>query len=374
MLYQASLVRHIFNWGLSRRIEAYKETAKGLSYNQQSAEMTTYKQANRWLYEAPANSLQHALKDVEAAFKQFFEKRNGFPKFKAKAKTLPKLRHPNGCELSGKRLKLPKLGWVRCHNTHEHGKIKSVTVKQTPTGEWFATCVTEFVGQVKLKTLHKVAGIDLGLKDFATITDGSSVEHKDPAKFFRTYEVKLAKAHKKLSRCKKGSNNRAKAKLKVAKLHKRITGLRNDWLHQLTNDFANRFDAICLEDLNIKGMMKSKLAKSLSDAALSEFVRQLEYKLDWRGKHCQQIDRWFPSSKLCAECGLVNQVLKRSARTWQCDCGAVHDRDENAARNIRTEGIRLLTSGSDSPTIKLLRKGKTDFKSAPSVDARIPLL
>jgi putative transposase len=234
--------------------------------------------------------------------------------------------------------------------------------------------VSEFVGQPQKKIVKQVAGIDLGLKDFATITDGSSYERIKPPKFFYEFELKLAKAQKKLSRCKKGSKNRAKAKLEVSKLHKRITSLRNNWLHQLTKELANRFDAICLEDLNLKGMMRSNLGKSLVDAALAEFVRQLKYKLKWLGKYCQQVDRWFPSSKLCAECGVVNKELTLSDRTWTCECGLTHDRDENAARNIRTEGLSLLTSGSDSPTLKLLRKGKTNKSLAPSVDARIRLL
>jgi putative transposase len=368
-MYQCSLVRHIFNWGLARRIEVYEATKKGLTYNQQSAEMTAYKQANRWLYDAPSNSLQHALKDVERAFKNFFEKRARFPRFKSKHRTQPAIRHPNGCVLERKRIKLPKLGWVRCHNSHDHGKVKSVTVKQTPTGEWFAACVTEFVAQ-PVKQPSNAVGIDLGLKDFAVITDGVNYEHIAPPKWFREYEQKLAKAQRALSRKKKGSNNRAKAKLKVAKLHKRIASLRKNWLHQVTNKLVNEYDLICLEDLSIKGMAKTKLAKSVLDAALSEFVRQLEYKSAWRGKVTNKVDRFFPSSKLHAACGTINKDLTLSDRIWTCACGETINRDENAALNILLEGA----TGHDIPSLKLLRKGKASTTLAPSVDARIPLL
>ncbi len=357
LTYQASLVRHIFNWGLARRNEVYKATKKGLTYNQQSAEMTTYKQANRWLYDAPADSLQHALKDVERAFKNFFDKRAKYPRFKAKHRTLPALRYPKDCVLEGNRLKLPKLGWVRCFNTHEHGTIKSVTVKQTPSGDWYATCVTEFIGQ-PLKPIEKACGVDLGLKDFAVITDGTAYQHIEPPKFFRSLEAKLAKAQKALSRKKKGSNNAAKAKRTVAKLHKRIGNLRANWLHQTSRELVNEYDLICLEDLSIKGMAKTNLAKSVLDASLGEFVRQIEYKALWEGKTVQRIDRFFPSSKLHAACGVVNKELTLSDRSWTCSCGEEVNRDENAALNILLEGLNL-SAGRDTASLKLLRMGKT---------------
>lgn len=360
LLYQTSLVRHIYNWGLARRKEAYEQTGKGLNFAKQCAEMTQYKQGNKWLYDAANSALQQSLRDLDRAFKNFFEKRAQFPRFKSKHRTLPSMRYPDKCDLKGNRIKLPKIGWVRCINKHDHGKIKSVTVKRTSTGEWFASCVAEFIGQPK-QDIKTSAGIDLGLKDFAVITNGENYQHIKPPKYFRKYEKQLAKAQKHLSRKQKGSQNRAKAKLKVAAIHKRIRDLRANWLHQLTNQLIKSTDLICLEDLNIKGMAKTKLAKSINDAALSEFVRQLEYKALWQGKTVQKIDRFFPSSKLHAACGSVNKDLTLADRTWVCSCGAIINRDENAAFNILLEGLTL-AFGSGSPEVNQLW---SDCKTSP---------
>ena len=369
LTYMGSLCRHIYNWGLARRKEAYKSTGKGLTYVQQSAEMTVYKQANRWLYDVYADCLQQSLRDLERAYKNFFEKRSKYPRFKSRHRTPPKLRFAKDVVLERTRIKIPKLGWVRVHNTHEHGTVKSVTVKQTASGDWYALCVTEFTAQPP-KPIGTACGIDLGLNSFAVITDGTLYHDVAPPKFFREYEAKLAKAQKKLSRCVKGSNRRAKAKLVVSRIHKRIANLRANWLHQRSNRVVSEYDAVMLEDLNVKGMARGNLGKSLGDAALSDFVRQLEYKSKWRGKTVQKIDRWFPSSKLHAACGVVNTALERGERMWVCECGETLARDENAALNIWLEGKRLL-SGSDSPTLKSPRMGKTLNTGALSSDARI---
>jgi len=372
LTYQASHARYVYNWGLARRQEVYKATGKGLTYVQQSAELTKLKAENRWLFDTYSDTLQHALKDLETAYKNFFERRARYPRFKSRHKVRPSLKYAKGAVLESNRIKLPKLGWVRCFNSHEHGAIKSVRVKQTAAGDWYATCVTEFV-PLPPKPVQTACGIDLGLNSFAVITDGETYHDVAPPKFFREYEAKLAKAQKKLSRCERGSNRRAKTKLAVAKLHKRIANLRANWLHQLSNRIVNEYDAVMLEDLNIKGMARGNLGKSLGDAALSEFVRQLEYKAAWRGKAVQKIDRWFPSSKLHAACGVVNKELERGERLWLCDCGETIARDENAALNILKEGLNVL-SGSDSATLKPLRWGKTSNTLAPVGDARIPPL
>lgn len=359
--YMGSLCRHVYNWGLARRQEVYEATGKGLTYNQQSGELTAYKQANRWLYDVYADCLQQTLRDLDRAYKNFFEGRTRYPRFKSKHRTQPKLRFTKDVVLERTRIKIPKLGWVRVRNSHDLTKVKSVTIKRTPTGEWFATCVCEHVTQYP-QPITTVCGIDLGLKDFAVITDGINYEHIKPPKYFREYERKLAHAQKALARKQKGSKNRAKAKLEVAKLHKRVANLRKNWLHQLSNRLTNEYDLICLEDLSIKGMARTTLAKSVLDAALGEFVGQLEYKTQWRGKHVQKVSRWFPSSKLCRECGVVNSELTLSERTWTCVCGATHDRDCNAATNVLLEGVSLL-SGSDSPALDLWRTGKTSLVS-----------
>ena len=187
------------------------------------------------------------------------------------------------------------------------------------------------------------------------------------------YGKRLAEAQKKLSRCVRGSCRRAKAKLTVAKLNKPIANLRANWLHQLSNRVVNDYDAVMLEDLNIKGIARGNLGKSLGDAALFEFVRQLEYKSLWRGSTVQKVDRWFSKSKLHAACGVVNSTLERGERVWVCECGVTVARDENAALNILLEGKRLLT-GRDTPCLKSVRRGKYGVSSAPFSDPRIPPL
>ena len=356
LLYQASHVRYVWHWGLARRSQTFKASRKGLTYNQQSAELTKHKRENRWLYDTYSDCLQWALKDLDTAFKNFFNKRAKHPRFKAKHRSCPSLKYAKGCVLTGNRLKIPKLGTVRCFNSHAHAPVKSVRVRQTATGEWFATCVTEIVAQPS-KEIRAVAGIDLGLKSFAVVADGRDFQDVAPPKFFRAFEEKLAFWQKRLNRCEPGSNNRAKIKRRVAKLHKRVAGLRKNWLHQLSSRLVNEYDGIFLEDLNVDGMKRSNLGKSLGDAALSEFVRQLVYKAKWRGKLTVKIDRWFPSSKLCRYCGTVNKDLTLSDREWRCSCGATHDRDKSAALNILIEGIETLRR-SDSPPLNLLRNRK----------------
>ncbi|MEZ4608565.1 MAG: RNA-guided endonuclease TnpB family protein [Deinococcales bacterium] len=371
-LYQASLCRYVYNWGLARRKEVYEQTGKGLSYNQQSGELTSLKTVNDWLYGTYADCLQQSLKDLDRAFKNFFEKRANFPKFKSKHKVSPVLRYAKDCRLERRYIKLPKIGWVKCRNTHEFGKIKSVTVKRDKTGCWYATCVTPIpiIPPVKPKS---AVGVDLGLKSFTTITDGITYQHQEAPQFFRKLEKELAKAQKGLARKQKDSNRRAKAKLKVAKLHKRIRNLRSDFLHQASRKLVNDFDLICIEDLNIKGLGRTRLAKSISDAGLGEFVRQLEYKSNWYGKNIEKVDRFFPSSKLCRACGCINDKLSLSDRVWTCGCGATHDRDKNAALNILFEGLRLFRIDS-SEVNQSLSLGKTNGMLAQSVEARIPFI
>ena len=186
---------------------------------------------------------------------------------------------------------------------------------------------------------ERVVGIDLGLKDFAVLSDGTRIA---PPKFYRRAMKKLRKAQRELSRKQKGSKNRDKARHRLNRVHAKVRNQRQDWLHKLTTDLVTRYDGLCIEDLNLKGMARTKLSTSVLDAALGEFRRQLEYKAVWHRKHLAVIDRYFPSSRLCRECGTINTALTLSERVWACECGAVHDRDLNAAQNIRAEGIRRI--------------------------------
>lgn len=184
-----------------------------------------------------------------------------------------------------------------------------------------------------------MVGIDLGLKDFAVLSDGTRIA---PPKFYRKAERKLRRAQRQLSRKQKGSKNRDKARHRLNRVHTKIRNQRQDWLHKLTTELVQKYDGLCIENLNLKGMAKTKLSKLVLDAAPGEFRRQLEYKAVWYRKHLVVIGRYFPSSKLCRECGTIHTALTLSDRVWACGCGAVHDRDLNAALNIRAEGIRAI--------------------------------
>jgi putative transposase len=218
-----------------------------------------------------------------------------------------------------------------------------------------------------------VVGVDLGLKDFAVVSDGRRI----PApKFFRRQEHKLRRAQRVLSRRQTRSNRRAKAKLAVARIHARTANLRKDFLHKLTTELIRKQEGICIEDLSIKALAKTKLGKSILDAAFGEFRRQLEYKTIWNRRHLAVISRWFPSSRTCHVCGAVNDALTLADRSWACPCGACHDRDLNAAQNIRSEGLHLIvvaegyaeTLNAHGPDVRL------PLVEAAGVEARIPRL
>src|SRR5690606_388110 len=202
--------------------------------------------------------------------------------------------------------------------------IKGATFKRDGAGHWYVSLTAEFeMPDVPLPSANpeRVVGIDLGLKDFAVLSDGTRIA---PPRFYRKGLAKLRRAQRALSRKQKGSRNREKARKRLSKLHARVRNQRQDWLHKLTTGLVQKYDGLCIEDLNLKGMAKTKLSLSVLDAALGEFRRQLEYKSIWYRKHLVVIDRYFPSSKLCRECGAINENLALSDRVWTCECGAVH--------------------------------------------------
>jgi putative transposase len=244
--------------------------------------------------------------------------------------------------LSG-HVSIPKIGLVkaRLHRAME-GTPKSATVKQAADGRWHVTFVCHFEREAKAPTHRSPAGIDVGLESFATYDNG---EKKAPPKFYRKRERKIKRLQRSVSRCRKGSRNRAKARRRLAVAHAKTRNQRNDWLHQLAILIVCSHDTLCIEDLNLKGLVKTKLAKSFSDAALGTFRRMLEYKGLWYGCQIIKLDRFFASSKTCSECG-HHQHLELSDRVWTCEqCGTVHDRDANAARNLLHEGLRILAQG-----------------------------
>jgi putative transposase len=342
--------RFVFNRYLAKRIELYQKDKSKLNYSECSADMTLLKKELAWLKEIDSIALQSSLKDLDIAYQNFFRRvkngdKPGFPKFKSKRdskKSYKSKYSNNNIKILEKHIKLPKLGLVDCRISKQiEGRILSATVSQNPSGKYFVSvCCTDVEIEPYAKTSENI-GLDMGLHDLTVSSDG---EHFENHKYLRKSEKKLAKLQKQLSRKQKGSNNRNKARIKVARLHEKITNQRNDTLHKLTTDLVKKYDNIAVEDLQIRNMVKNRrLAKAISDASWGEFVRQLSYKCKWYGKTLDKTDRFFASSQICSICGHKNADVKSLAvREWVCpECGVLHNRDENAAKNILNESLRL---------------------------------
>lgn len=373
----AGAKRFVFNWALARRKDHYAEHAEGLSAKVLSADLTALKKQpdTEWLKAVDSQLLQQALKDVDRAFQNFFDKRSRFPRFKSRKRETPSFRIPQRVKVENGKVYVPKIGWVKVRQSQPVDcPTKSATFKRDATGRWYVTLTAEFeMPDIPLQPAEaeQVVGIDVGLKDFAVLSSGERIA---PPKHYRLLERRLAKAQRRLSRRQKGSRNRDKARATVAKIHLKIRNQRNDFLHKLTTSLVREHNGLCIEDLSLKGMAKTKLAKSVLDAALGEFRRQLEYKSVWNRKHLAVIDRWYPSTKLCRECGTLN-TLTLADRVWTCGCGAEHDRDLNAAQNIRAEGLRILVAAGHAETQNACGRGVSPrYLEAVAVEARIPPL
>jgi putative transposase len=328
---------------LRRWKDHYEATGESIGLEQLSDELTALKRQpeTAWLREADSQALQQALKDLHRAFVNFFEKRARYPRFKSRKRDPLRFRIPQRVKVS-----VPKVGWVRIRQSREVTETtRSATFRRQADGHWYVSLVVEFeMPDAALPTPDpaKVIGIDLGLKDFVVTSDGGRIP---PPRFYRRGQRRLRRAQRVLSRRKPGSNRRAKAKATVARTHQRIADRRADFLHKLSTDLIRKHDGICIEDLSLAGLARTKLAVGFADASLGEFGRQLSYKAEWNRKHLAVIGRFFPSSRLCRVCGAINETLALADRQWVCDCGAVHDRDLNAAVNIRDEGLRTVAEG-----------------------------
>jgi putative transposase len=340
--------RFVWNWALNRKRDHFQQTGKTLSFAALSAELTTLKQqpATAWLREMHAQSLQQALRDLDSAYQHFFrrarkgEKKKGFPKFKSRKTDPPRFRMPQDVRLDRSFVAVPKIGLIRAivHRPLS-GVMKGATFKREACGHWYISLVVEqhIAPKVDRPVVSHI-GIDVGLKSLAVLSTGDVI---DNPRWYRTQTRKLRRAQKALSRKVKGSRNRGKARIMVARLHQKTRNQRNDFLHKLSTDLIHKGDLVSIEDLNVRGLAKTKLATSVLDASWGMFRSMLTYKADRADSHLIAIGRFFPSSKTCGACGLVKTDLTLSDREWRCTCGVHHDRDLNAARNIDREGLRL---------------------------------
>lgn len=335
--------RFVYNHYRHVREEYYQETATGLTYNDCANDLTErLKIDHPWLKEADSQVIQQALMDLDKAYKNFFEGRTGYPTFKRKFDK-QSIRYPQRFKVEGGRIYLPKVGWVRVvlHRKIE-GKMKNVTVSKTKTGKYFVAIQCEVENNTteqKPRPAGTRVGIDLGLTTFATFSTGEKIEKP---KHFHASERRLKIRQRRLSRKVKGSNSRGKAKLVVATIHEQIANQRQDFHHKLSRTIVDSFEGIAFESLNISGMMKNhNLAKAIADAGWNQFINFVEYKAGWAGSEVLRVDRFFPSSKLCSDCGAKHKSLTLNIRQWVCtNCGVIHDRDKNAAINILNESTR----------------------------------
>jgi len=341
--------RWVWNWALRQKQDYYQATGKGLSRVALSALFTALKKEpdTAWLAEVDSQLPQQAIIDLYRAFEAFFEKRARYPRFKSKRRDTARFRIPQRITFADSCLMVPKIGRVKVRQSQEiEGTTKSATFKRDACGHWFVSLVSEMeipAVALPLPSEDRAVGVDLGLKDAVVTSEGERVA---APRFYRCAQRKLRRAQRSFSRKAQGSNNKAKARGTVARVHQQIASKRNDFYHKLTTALVKNHDAVCLEDLHVKGLARTKLAKSMMDASMGTIRRQLTYKGVWYRAHVVAVDRFYPSSKMCYGCGYKYDGLTLSDRVWACpSCGCVLDRDLNAARNIKREGLRILAVG-----------------------------
>jgi putative transposase len=337
-------VRYVWNWALAERQRAYVAEGRSVGYAETDRMLTALKgdAEHDWLREVPSVPLQQALRHLQGAYAAFFAKRARYPRFKRKRASRASATFTrNGFSWRNGELRLAKLTeplairWSR--PLPEKADPSSVTVVRDAAGRWFVSILVEDPTIRPLPRVETAVGIDAGLATLLTLSTGEKIANP---RHERRDRIKLARAQRSLAKKRKGSANRAKARVRVARIHARIADRRRDHLHTLTTRFVRENQVLVIEDLTVRNMTRNhSLARAISDASWGEMRRMLEYKADWYGRTVVAVDRWYPSSRTCSTCGAIKATMPLSVREWACECGASHDRDVNAAKNILTAGL-----------------------------------
>lgn len=344
-------VRKVYNLALQARTEAWALRSERINYNATSAMLTAWKKTEElaFLNDVSSVPLQQCLRHLQSAFTSFFGKRAKYPRFKSKKKSRKSAEYTtSGFRFRDGKLTLAKMAepldivWSR--PLPEGAAPSTVTVSQDAAGRWFVSLLVEDPTVKPLPATGTAVGVDVGLDHLLTLSTGEKVANP---RHERKDRDRLALAQRRLARKQKGSANRVKARRRVARIHARIADRRRDHLHKLTTRLVRENQTVVIEDLSIRNMVKNRsLARAISDAAWSDFRSMLEYKAQWYGREVIAVDRFFPSSKLCSNCGTLRGKMPLNVRTWTCDCGAVHDRDVNAAKNLLAAGLAVSACGA----------------------------
>ncbi len=371
-------VRFVWNVALEMISRAYSERGDRLTYVDVSKQITILKQAPEfaWLKDTPADAYIQKLRDLDRAFSNFFAKRAKYPRFRKRGQSqsirfIFDHRHTGKVSawLKDGEMVLPKLGRMKLRDAQDlpTAMPKMVTLSRDSAGRYFVSFTVEQEIAYKSKS-GRAVGIDMGVSYLATLSDGSRIENP---RALDQLDAQLRVQQRRLSRKQKGSNRRQKQRQRVAKIHARIRDSRQDHLHKATTQLVESQDVICVESLHVKGMVRNRrLARSIHDASMSEFLRLLDYKAGWYGKTMIKVDQWFPSSKTCSCCGHRMESMALGIREWDCpECGAHHDRDVNAARNILGQGLKQL--GAGSPEVTRVEMGALASRPKPAGETAV---